>query len=214
MADGKIFELIPKIMNDIGAIGKDRTNMGAQRFKFRGIDDVYNCLNKHLANHGVFSVPEKIDLISNDPITSKSGSTGWRVINKYHWRFYASDGSSFCVESIGEAIDYGDKASNKAASIAHKYAYLNVFSIPTEDDKDPDRHSHDISNEPQQNKNHETVKCNPDQRKAIFSIAKSMGWKDDEIRKMITNKYKVTSTKDLSFKDASIIIEWFKSGGI
>ncbi len=35
-------------------------------------------------------------------------------------------------------MDSGDKASNKAMSVAHKYAFLQVFCIPTKDDKDPE----------------------------------------------------------------------------
>ena len=35
-------------------------------------------------------------------------------------------------------MDTGDKASNKALSIGLKYAMLQVFCIPTEDEKDPD----------------------------------------------------------------------------
>ncbi len=38
-------------------------------------------------------------------------------------------------------MDSGDKASNKALSIAMKYALLQVFCIPTEDAKDPDADS-------------------------------------------------------------------------
>ena len=38
-------------------------------------------------------------------------------------------------------MDSGDKASNKALSIGLKYAMLQVFCIPTEDDKDPDAES-------------------------------------------------------------------------
>jgi hypothetical protein len=38
-------------------------------------------------------------------------------------------------------MDSGDKASNKALSIGLKYAMLQVFCIPTEDEKDPDAQS-------------------------------------------------------------------------
>jgi hypothetical protein len=44
---------------------------------------------------------------------------------------------------IGEAMDSGDKSSNKAMSVAHKYAFLQVFAIPTEEQKDPDGETHE-----------------------------------------------------------------------
>jgi hypothetical protein len=38
-------------------------------------------------------------------------------------------------------MDSGDKATNKAMSVAHKYALIQVFAIPTADDKDPENES-------------------------------------------------------------------------
>ena len=55
--------------------------------------------------------------------------------------FFASDGSSVEAVTIGEAMDSGDKSSNKAMSAAMKYALLEVFCVPTEDDNDTENHS-------------------------------------------------------------------------
>ena len=44
----------------------------------------------------------------------------------------AKDGSKHTVQTIGEAMDSGDKATNKAMSIALKYAAFISFFIPTE----------------------------------------------------------------------------------
>ena len=41
-------------------------------------------------------------------------------------------------------MDSGDKASNKAMAIAHKYALLQLLTIPTEDEKDPDAESYEV----------------------------------------------------------------------
>ena len=41
-------------------------------------------------------------------------------------------------------MDSGDKASNKAMAIAHKYALLQLLAIPTEDAKDPDAETHHV----------------------------------------------------------------------
>jgi len=55
---------------------------------------------------------------------------------RYH--LVADDGSSVALEVIGEGMDSADKATNKAMAIAHKYALLQAFMIPTEDMTDPD----------------------------------------------------------------------------
>lgn len=132
----KIFQQIPKVMADMDAISKDRTNQ-QQGWKFRGIDDIYNCLHSVLAKHGVFTAPEVLDSTREERAT-KSGSIMMYSVMKIRFRFYADDGSFFDTIMIGEASDSGDKASNKSMAIAHKYALLQVFAIPTEDDKDPD----------------------------------------------------------------------------
>jgi hypothetical protein len=134
-----IFTKIPAVMKDIEAIGKDRKN-DSQGFKFRGIDDIYNELHTKLAKHGVFTVPEVLENIREERPT-KSGGVMTYSIMKIKFTFFAEDGSSVSAVMIGEGSDTGDKASNKAQSIAHKYAFLQVFAIPTEDEKDPDQSS-------------------------------------------------------------------------
>jgi hypothetical protein len=55
-----IFQKIPKIMSLVGVVGKDRTNE-LQKYKFRGIDDMYNALNQHLADEKVFFTSEVLE---------------------------------------------------------------------------------------------------------------------------------------------------------
>ncbi len=54
------------------------------------------------------------------------------------YTFYAEDGSHIEAVVVGEGMDSGDKATNKAMSAAFKYACFQVFCIPTEEMKDPD----------------------------------------------------------------------------
>ena len=49
------------------------------------------------------------------------------------YTLYAEDGSSVSAVVIGEGMDSGDKATNKAMAIAYKYAMFQIFSIPTEE---------------------------------------------------------------------------------
>jgi len=133
---GKIYEKIPLVMADIKAVSKGQYNK-QQGFRFRGIDDIYNSCQKVLAKHRVFTAPEIIGRF-REAVSTKSGNRAYLVVNNYKFRFYAEDGSFVEAWADGEAIDTGDKASNKAAAIAHKYALLQVFCIPTDDLEDPD----------------------------------------------------------------------------
>lgn len=139
---GKIYEQIPKIMADVPAIAKDNFNAG-QKYKFRGIDDIYNALQSVLARHGVFCVPRVIWERTEERITKSGTALIYRIL-KIKYRFYADDGSFFDAIVVGEGMDSGDKAGNKAMSAAQKYAFLQVFSIPTEEQKDSENESHQL----------------------------------------------------------------------
>ena len=136
---GKIFKQICSVMQEINAIGKDRCNQ-TQNFKYRGIDDVMNELHSVLAKCGVFVVPQVLDEARTTGKT-KSGNDMFYTRLKIKFTFYAEDGSYIESIVIGEAMDTGDKASNKALSVGFKYSLLQVFCIPTEDEKDPDAQS-------------------------------------------------------------------------
>jgi hypothetical protein len=58
---------------------------------------------------------------------------------------YAEDGSSVESVTIGEAMDSGDKSMNKAMSTAYKYALMQIFCIPTEEDKDTENQTHEVA---------------------------------------------------------------------
>lgn len=131
---GQIFELIPKIMKEIGSIGKNRKNQ-QQGYSFRGIDDAYNALAGPLADNGVFIVPEVLDT-TREQWQTKAGGNMFSVMLKAAFTFFAPDGSSIRAVTAGEGMDTGDKATNKAMSAALKYAMLDVFCIPTEEPKD------------------------------------------------------------------------------
>lgn len=131
-----IYKKIIEVMADINAIGKDRRNQ-QQGFQFRGIDDVMNELHGSLAKCGVFVLPTVLEENRTTGKTRNGGDMFYTRL-KINFGFYAEDGSHVDAVVIGEAMDTGDKASNKALSIGLKYAMLQVFCIPTEDEKDPD----------------------------------------------------------------------------
>jgi hypothetical protein len=139
MSEGKqVFIAISGVMKELGAITKQKRN-SQQGWNFRGIDDVYNAVNGLMAKHGIFTIPEVLELTREERKTQR-GSMMYFVTAKVKYTIYASDGSY--IESIicGEGMDTADKATSKALSIAHKYLFFQVFAIPTEEVKanDPD----------------------------------------------------------------------------
>jgi hypothetical protein len=137
-----IHQAIPAIMRELGSVGKDRKNT-QQNYSFRGIDDVYNAVNPLLSKYGVFTVPELITERREERQT-KTGGTLIYTIATFKYHFYAEDGSEVVATVIGEGMDSGDKSANKAMSAAQKYAFLQIFAIPTEEAKDSEIDSHEV----------------------------------------------------------------------
>jgi hypothetical protein len=137
-----IIQLIPIISKQIGAIGKNQENKG-QKYWFRGIDDVFFAVNPIFAEHGMVCVPKVLESIREEH-TSSSGKALFCTFLTVQFTFYAPDGSSIEVVTVGEGMDSGDKSAYKALSGAMKYAILQLFCIPTEEAKDPETENHDL----------------------------------------------------------------------
>jgi len=136
----QIVLLIPKVMADVGAIEKHRKNQ-QQGYNFRGIDDLYNAMQEPLIKHGIFYVPELLK-VERDERTTKAGGALIYTRVEVAYTFFAPDGSSIRLVVPGEAMDSGDKSTNKAMSAALKYALMQMFCIPTEADDDADNTTH------------------------------------------------------------------------
>ena len=138
-AQPAIYKAICNVMNDVSAVEKNRVNK-TQGFKFRGIDDVMNALHPLMAKHHIFVVPEILNQDREERKTLKGGLLIYSIC-KIRYTFFAEDGSSVAATVIGEGMDSGDKATNKAMAIAFKYACFQVFCIPTEEMVDAVRSS-------------------------------------------------------------------------
>lgn len=155
----EIFALIPKIMGELGSIGKGNTNTH-QGYKFRGIEDMYNNIHPVLVKYGVFCVPQVIDSTS-ESFSNGNGKQSFRVQIRVNHKFYAFDGSFVEVIIAAEGIDTSDKATNKALSAAMKYAFIELLSIPTQDIEDSDRTTLEVEGE--KTPNYPTPKAAPRQ---------------------------------------------------
>lgn len=134
-----IHSAMVRVMAEVGAIGKNRKNQ-AQGYQFRGIDDLYNAVQPALVKAGVYCMPTVLDR-SREERPSKSGGVMFTTILTVRLRFTATDGSFVDAVTIGEAMDSGDKSTNKAMSAAQKYALLEALCIPTEEPKDSENDS-------------------------------------------------------------------------
>ena len=145
MEQKQIYLSLCEINKKIEAIGKNQKNQ-QQGFSFRGIDDVMNELHGLFSENGVIIMPKVLDIKRSERTNSK-GTAIFTTLLTVEFSFIANDGTSVSAVCIGEAMDSGDKGVNKAMSIALKYALLQMFLIPTIEQKDPDSETHEIVSE-------------------------------------------------------------------
>ena len=205
-----IYEDISRCMEEIGAVGKDAVNK-QQGFKYRGIDAVMNAINPALTKNHVFIVPEVLDQ-SREERTTKSGGALIYSVCRIKYTFYAEDGSCIEAVTVGEGMDSGDKATNKAMAIAFKYACFQVFCIPTEEMKDPDEETQDPA-KPQFNP------ATPKQLRKLneFIMAYAgmcKNTKESDVTDMLKKKYQYNGTSDISTELADKLIQqvefWYR----
>jgi len=141
-----VYKAINAVQAELSKIGitKARTNTQGSGYKFRGIDDVYNTIAPMLARHGLCILPRVLNRSITERQSQKGGALFYVVVEAEFDFVCAEDGSKHTVKTFGEAMDSGDKATNKAMSAAYKYAAFQAFSIPTESDNDADAHTHEV----------------------------------------------------------------------
>ena len=141
-----VFQAISAITGELaksGGISKTEKN-SQQGYNFRGIDNVYNAVAPLLAKNGLCIIPRVLrrEVVER---TNKNGNALFYVTVEVEFDFVSAvDGSKHAGLAYGEAMDSGDKATNKAMSAAYKYICLQTFCIPTEGDNDADATTHEV----------------------------------------------------------------------
>lgn len=197
-----IYESITKIMEEVPTITKSDKNT-TQGFAYRGIDKVMNAMQPLLAKYKVFMVPECLERTREERVSSKGGNLIYSIL-KIKYKFYAEDGSFVEAITVGEGMDSGDKASNKAMAIAMKYAMFQVFCIPTDAEDDPDRTTPEPS-KPSTAK--AEVKTTTEEKKATASQLKILAEKytGDNLKKLLEMN-NIEKLEDFTLKKASELI--------
>ena len=197
-----IYETISAVMKEIGAVGKTSKNQ-MQGFMFRGIDAVMNAIAPALQKYNLFIVPEILEQTREERTSFKGGTLIYSIC-KIKYTFYAEDGSSITATVIGEGMDSGDKATNKAMSIAFKYACFQVFCIPTEEMVDPDAETHEVKPRQQSKKKEPEKAAEPEKEPTITHLQvgtiKQKAEKDGVPEELIKKLYNVENLGDLTIK--------------
>jgi hypothetical protein len=149
MTTPHVYTAIAAVAGEMAAAGisKSRTADTGRggKYQFRGIDDVYNTLSPLLAKHGLVILPRVMSREVTERRTASGSVLMYVVVDMEYDLVAAKDGSKHTARVIGEAMDSGDKASNKAMSAAYKYMAFMSFAIPTIGADSEDDTHHDIA---------------------------------------------------------------------
>lgn len=142
----KVYQAINSVQAELCKIGiaKDSRNTQGQGYNFRGIDAVYNVLSSIMAQNGLVIVPRMLARTCEERISKSGGALFYVTVEAEFDLISAEDGSKHIARTFGEAMDSGDKATNKAMSAAYKYMAFQTFAIPTSGDNDADSSTHEV----------------------------------------------------------------------
>lgn len=129
------------VMEEVGAVDKGGNNV-AQKFRFRGVDQVVNAVSPALKANGVVVMP----IASEVTYTERTNKNGNAVIDaraRVTYRWVGPEGDYFDTTVNSEGRDTADKATAKAMSVAFRTCILQTLALPT-DDPDPDESYEEI----------------------------------------------------------------------
>lgn len=124
-----------------------KTSSKELKYTFAAESDLIHKVRGAMVENGVTVSPIAVSHIGSVELTSKTGTRGSLVRFALTYRFaHSPSGTHIDVQTLGEAMDYGDKACNKAMTIGLKYALRQFLLIETGDDPDIVAHNRDASN--------------------------------------------------------------------
>lgn len=133
------------VMQDVPYLQK-RTSKEL-KYTFAGEADLIQKVRPSMLEHGIDMSPVDVQWIGTAETKSSTGKIGCIVRAIFTYQFTHSPSGTFVlVKTIGEAGDWGDKACNKAMTIAEKYAIRQFLLIETGDDPDVVAHNRAAEN--------------------------------------------------------------------
>lgn len=133
-----INEAVLGVYSQIGYVHKKgKVEFGSTKYKFAGEADFIAAIRPAMIECGIEIAPANYTIATNELISFANNKQQFRVVLGAVFRLtHAASGTFKDVPAIGEAMDSGDKAFNKAMTAAQKYALRQAFLIETGDDPD------------------------------------------------------------------------------
>lgn len=134
-APPSVVQALAAVMADVQAVRKSQRNAD-QGYVFRGIDGVMNAVGPALRKHGVVILPV-VEQVEHRDVQTSRGKPARECTVRVRYVVHGPAGDTVEGVAAGEAMDWGDKGTPKALSVAFRTFLLQALCIPT-DEPDPD----------------------------------------------------------------------------
>lgn len=188
MSKSTIFQLLSTANQRIEAVVKDEKH--AQGYNFRSAQAVINAISPVFATLGIFLTSKIISKERIEGRTAKGGAST-TVLLSVEYTFHAPNGSSVASIAAAEAIDYSDKATAKAMTMALKTVLTQTFMLTTQDMNDADRDALEGAI----GRNVEYI--TEDQKEEIEDLVILSEIKRTSLVTMIRNQYKIHEIREI-----------------
>ncbi len=192
-----LYQKILNVMKEINAVAKDKVN-NFHNYAYTSEAAILKAVREPMIKNGLIAIPlieeERVERVDKNTI----------VTIKYCLKVIDTDTGEYeNVVVIGQGIDTGDKAFYKAITGCNKYALMKLFQIPSIDDPEAEEQENDENNEP----------LTEAQRKYIRKLVDQNGIEYEKVKEFIKRKYGKISSKELTKREASELIELLKEKG-
>lgn len=134
-----------RVMEDVQAIGKHQRN-DDQKYMFRGVDAVMNAVGPVLRKHRVHILPHRLLSVTYRDVRTSRDKPAREVTVQVEYEITGPAGDTMHAQVPGESMDFGDKGTAKAMSVAYRILLLQGLTIPT-DEPEPDAGTYERANE-------------------------------------------------------------------
>lgn len=206
-ANMNLYQKLAAITGEIGAIKKGGKNT-EQHYDFIEYAAVAATLRTLFSQYHVMCIPTMGER-SEQEIKSSNGKIGYHVLIKFTFKFVNSDkpDETESIEWVGEAIDYGDKATNKAATAALKYCLMRTFNVSEKSDEDADSASPEVGESTSASRSNFSNLATPKQKQLIKDLLTKIGVAPEDMQGYLIEQYGIKDTERMTKNDASKVIE-------
>lgn len=200
-----LYRKILAVMGEVQAVPKDKVN-DFHKYAYTSEAAVIKAVRDAMVKHGLVAIPS---IIHHEEKTD-----GKSTIATIHYCLKVVDVDTGEYENvcvIGQGIDTGDKAYYKAMTGANKYALMKLFQIPSTDDPEADIETDKRTTTNGQNGNDSLI--SDAQMRFLRKLIDEHNIDYQLVKDYILAKYGKESSKQLTKKEASELIEGLKNQG-